>query len=141
VTTRNLSVAAASLLESIVKNEGDVVISPEQALEICGTTSRIRVKDMSDRQLLQYALLSTYGIAQRLAKAFEEAQHHAQLQMALQGAESPQRASRAQRRAQERQRAKMRAQALRMAKEQPALRTDPEDDGTTDRPDKPEDDA
>ena len=111
MTNRNLSAAAQGLLDSIVKNEGDVVLSPEQALEICGTSTRIRIKDMSDRQLLQYALLSTYGIAQRLGRAFEEAQRSAQLQMALQGAESPVRLNRAQRREQERAAAKRRGEA------------------------------
>jgi hypothetical protein len=119
MATKDLSFAAQSLLDSIVKNEGDVVIDAAQALEICGTSSRIRVKDMSDRQLLQYALLSTYGIAQRLGRAFEEAQRHAQLQMALEPSQEPVRLTRAQRREKERLEAKERVRRAKAAKERP----------------------
>jgi hypothetical protein len=115
--SKPLSTSVQALLDSIVANEGDLWISAQQAAEICGTTSRIRVKDMSERQLLCYALLSTYGIAQRLGRTFQAAQAQSQLEHALQGAERPRRLTRAQRRAQERELAKARTRAARKSNE------------------------
>jgi hypothetical protein len=108
-----------ALLDSIIENEGDNWISAEQAFEIFGTSSKVRIRDMSERQILQYALLSTYGIAQRLGRTFEAAQRTAALEAALQAQGRAPRLSRAQRRLQERERAKAATRAAKKASELP----------------------
>lgn len=119
MTTKPLGMTVQALLDSIVENEGDVWVTAEQAFEIFGTSSKVRVRDMSERQILQYALLSTYGIAQKLGRTFEAAQRTAQLGAALQAQGGGQRLSRAQRRLQERERAKAATRASKKANELP----------------------
>lgn len=119
MATKPLGATVQILLDSIVENEGEVMINAERAFEICGTTSAVRIKDLSERQLLQYALLSTYGIAQRLGRTFEAAQKQAELQAALQSRQAGPRLSRAQRRTLEREQAKAATRASKKANELP----------------------
>ena len=66
------STAVESILQSIKENYGDITLSAEDAAEIYGGTKEGKVKDLSQHNLLQYALLHAHLQIQGLIQHIEQ---------------------------------------------------------------------
>ena len=67
-----LSEACMGIVDSIVENYGDILLTAENAKSICGIEKEILVKDLSTTQLLQYALIHAHLSINDLASALEQ---------------------------------------------------------------------
>jgi hypothetical protein len=67
-----LSEACKGILDSIVENYGEILLTAENAKSICGVEKEILVKDLSMTQLLQYALIHAHLSINDLASALEQ---------------------------------------------------------------------
>jgi len=67
-----LSVACMAIVDSIVENYGDILLTETNAEQICGVKKEILVKDLSSTQLLQYALIHAHLTINDLASALEQ---------------------------------------------------------------------
>ena len=69
-----LSVACMAIVDSIVENYGEIILSKNNAEEICGVAKEVAVKDLTTTQLLQYALIHAHLTINELATALEQIQ-------------------------------------------------------------------
>jgi len=69
-----LSVACMAIVDSIVENYGEIILSKNNAEEICGVAKEVAVKDLTTTQLLQYALIHAHLTINELASALEQIQ-------------------------------------------------------------------
>ena len=67
-----LSVACMAIVDSIVENYGDILLTETNAEQICGVKKEILVKDLTSTQLLQYALIHAHLTINDLASALEQ---------------------------------------------------------------------
>ena len=67
-----LSVACMAIVDSIVENYGDILLTETNAEQICGVKKEILVKDLTQTQLLQYALIHAHLTINDLASALEQ---------------------------------------------------------------------
>ena len=67
-----LSVACMAIVDSIVENYGDILLTETNAEQICGVKKDILVKDLTQTQLLQYALIHAHLTINDLASALEQ---------------------------------------------------------------------
>lgn len=69
-----LSVACMAIVDSIVENYGEILLTSKNAEEICGVAKEILVKDLTTTQLLQYALIHAHLTINELATVLEQLQ-------------------------------------------------------------------
>jgi len=67
-----LSVACMAIIDSIVENYGEIILSETNAEQICGAKKEVAVKDLTTTQLLQYALIHAHLSINDLASALEQ---------------------------------------------------------------------
>lgn len=68
---RALSPQIRTILDKVLEAEKDRTLSPEEAMRICNCPDAVKVKDLSERMLLQYALLIAVDMIRRLEKVYE----------------------------------------------------------------------
>jgi len=67
-----LSVACMAIVDSIIENYGDILLTETNAEQICGIKKEVLVKDLTTTQLLQYALIHAHLSSNDLASALEQ---------------------------------------------------------------------
>ena len=67
-----LSVACMAIVDSIIENYGDILLTETNAEQICGIKKEVLVKDLTTTQLLQYALIHAHLSINDLASALEQ---------------------------------------------------------------------
>jgi hypothetical protein len=67
-----LSEACMAIVDSIVENYGDILLSEDHANQIFGAKKEVLVKDLTTTQLLQYALVHAHLTINELASALEQ---------------------------------------------------------------------
>ena len=63
-----------AIVDSIVENYGEILLTSKNAEEICGVAKEILVKDLTTTQLLQYALIHAHLTINELATVLEQLQ-------------------------------------------------------------------
>jgi hypothetical protein len=61
-----------AIVDSIVENYGEIILSETNAEQVFGVKKEIAVKDLTTTQLLQYALIHAHLTINELASALEQ---------------------------------------------------------------------
>ena len=61
-----LSKAVQSILDAILQNSAEVMLSKETMLAVCGVEKECRVKDLTQTQLLSLALIDSHNMTAQL---------------------------------------------------------------------------